>query len=321
MNFGIWIEPEMVNPDSDLYRIHPEWILRYETREPITGRNQYYLDFSNSDVIEYLKICFDKLLTENNITYVKWDMNRYAAEMGASTRKPEEFKELWYHNTRGVYDLRRYLLKKYPRVEFECCASGGGRVDYEALSYFDEYWPSDNTDPLDRLFIQENYSLIYPIKYMRTFLTDDIWMDDRKTPVRFGMHSAMCGALGIGSDLSSKTDEELAEIGAYIAAYKGIRDTVQFGKFYRLKSLNRDEIHAVQYVAPKKAVLFAFLDRELYGKKEFSVKLRGLEDTGVYQFEQDGITLEKTGAFLMYHGLLLSLKGDYASDMIVFTQE
>lgn len=321
MTFGIWIEPEMVNPDSDLYRKHPDWIFRYSTREIITSRNQYYLDFSNPDVIMYLKGCFDKLLAENNIAYIKWDMNRYIAEMGSSTCNPGEFKELWLRNTRGVYELRGYLLEKYPQVEFEACASGGGRVDYQALAFFDEFWPSDNTDPLDRLFIQENYSLVYPIKYMRAWLTDDFGMDDRKIPLRFGMHSAMCGSLGIGCDLNKRTAEEQEEIAGYIAEYKLLRDTIQFGELHRLKSLIRDEIQAVQYTGKKQTVLFVFLERERYGKKDHHIKLRGLDPNGKYRFTQDGIFYEKTGAFLMQNGLYLTLKGDYASDMIVFTHD
>jgi alpha-galactosidase len=319
MSFGIWIEPEMVNPDSDLYRAHPDWILRYGSREVITRRNQYYLDCSNPLVIQYLKNCFDKLFAKYNIAYIKWDMNRYVAEMGSVTRPPQEFKEMWRFNTQAVYELRSYLLKKYPQVEFESCASGGGRVDYCAMAYFDEFWPSDNTDPLDRLFIQEHYSLIYPVKYMRTWLTETFRMDDRNIPLRFGIHCAMCGSLGIGIDINKKTEEERVEISGYITRYKSIRKTVQFGDLYRLKSLMRDEIHAVQYVYKEQAVLFVFLDHERYGKKDYPLQLRGLESDTVYRFEQDGQVLEKSGAFLMQKGLFLTLKGDYASDMIVFT--
>lgn len=318
MSFGIWIEPEMVNPDSGLYRAHPDWILRYGSREVISRRNQYYLDCSNPRVIQYLKDCFDKLFAEYNIAYIKWDMNRYAGEMGSLTRPPEEFKEMWHLNTQGAYELRSYLLKKYPHVEFEACAAGGGRVDYCAMAFFDEFWPSDNTDPLDRLFIQEHYSLIYPVKYMRAWFTGSFSINDRNIPLRFGMHCAMCGSLGIGTDLNKESGEELAEIAGYIAQYKNIRETIQFGDLYRLKSLSRDEIHAVQYVCREQAVLFVFLDHERYGKKEHPLRLRGLEAGAVYRFEQDGRAFEKSGAFLMQNGLLITLAGDYASDMIVF---
>jgi alpha-galactosidase len=320
MSFGIWIEPEMVNPDSDLYRAHPDWILRYGSREVITRRNQYYLDCSNPLVIRYLKDCFDKLFAEYNLAYIKWDMNRYVAEMGSLTRSPEEFKGMWHLNTQGVYELRSYLLKKYPHVEFESCASGGGRVDYCTMACFDEFWPSDNTDPLDRLFIQEHYSLIYPIKHMRAWFTDVFGMDNRNIPLRFGMYCAMCGSLGIGVDLNKKSEEERAEIAGYITQYKKIRETIQFGDLYRLKSLTRDEIHAVQYVHKEQAVLFVFLDHERYGKKDYPLRLRGLEPGVIYRFEQDGRPVEKSGAFLMQKGLLLTLKGDYASDMILFAR-
>jgi alpha-galactosidase len=129
----------------------------------------------------------------------------------------------------------------------------------------------------------------------------------------------MCGSLGIGCDLNKRTAEEQEEIAGYISAYKGLRDTIQVGELHRLKSLSRDEIQAVQYVDKKQAVLFVFLERERYGKKDYHLKLRGLDPNGVYYFVQDGISCEKTGAFLMQNGLYLTLKGDYASDMIVFT--
>lgn len=121
-------------------------------------------------------------------------------------------------------------------------------MDYGALERFDEYWPSDNTDPLDRLFIQEAYSYFYPVKYMRAWLTDDFGMNQRKLPLAFSMHSSMCGALGIGIDLNRASDEKLTEIAGYIADYKKVRNTVQFGELYRLSSLKTASLQAVQYV-------------------------------------------------------------------------
>ena len=118
------------------------------------GRNQYELDMSNPEVVDYLIGLFDKLLAENNISYIKWDMNRYAAEMGSANYDKSQWKELWFRNTQGVYRLAEELRKRHPHVEFEACASGGGRVDYGAMKYFDEYWPSDNTDAYDRLYLQ-----------------------------------------------------------------------------------------------------------------------------------------------------------------------
>lgn len=320
MKFGIWIEPEMVNPRSRLFEAHPDWILAYPGREVLMGRNQYELDMSNQAVVDYLIDIFDKLLTQNEIEYIKWDMNRYAAEVGSAAWLKEEWKELHFRNTMGVYRLIRELRARHPQVEFEACASGGGRVDYGAMRYFDEYWPSDNTDPLDRLFMQESYSYFYPIKYMRAWLTDDFGMNQRAIPLQFAMHCSMCGTLGIGIDLNAATEERRDQIASYIKAYKEVREVIQFGALYRLKSLQDGDIQAVQYGLGERQVVFLFLDHERYGRRHHTVKLRGLKEEQVYRYEADGQVFEKTGAFLMHHGLEVTLQGDYDSRMVVIRE-
>ena len=321
MKFGLWIEPEMVNPKSRLFSKHPEWVLSYPNREILMGRNQYELDMANPEVVDYLIQVLDELLSENAIDYIKWDMNRYLSEAGSPTREPRQWKELHFRSTEGVYRLAEELKKRHPKVELEACASGGGRVDYGALERFDEYWPSDNTDPLDRLFIQEAYSYFYPVKYMRAWLTDDFGMNQRKIPLHFSMHSSMCGALGIGIDLNWASDEKLQEIAGYIADYKKIRNTVQFGDLYRLSSLKNAPLQAVQYVLDGQSALFLFLDHERFGKTWHSVKLRGLKENALYEYELEGKILRKTGAYLMQFGLSLHMKGDYDSHLIIFTEK
>lgn len=320
MKFGIWIEPEMVNPKSILFREHPEWIYAYPTREVLMGRNQYELDMSNPKVVDYLFEAFDNLLSKYEIEYIKWDMNRYAAEMGSGSWDTSMWKELHFRNTQGFYTLIKKLRERHPKVEFEACASGGGRVDFGAMRYFDEYWPSDNTDPLDRLFIQEAYSYIYPIKYMRAWLVDDFGMNHRNIPLNFSLHSAMCGSLGIGINLNQSSDEKLKEISSYVEAYKKVREVIQFGKVYRLSSLKKNPVQGVQYVKEEKSVLFLFGDHERYGNASHSIKLRGLKENSRYQFEQDGKVCIKTGEFLMNYGLEIKLYGDYDSRMIVFAE-
>lgn len=316
MKFGLWIEPEMTNKKSRLFEEHPDWIYCYPTREVLMGRNQYELDMSNPDVVDYLIGLFDKLLLENNIEYIKWDMNRYAAEMGSKNCASSQWKELWFRNTQGVFRLIRELRQRHPHVEFEACASGGGRVDYGAMKYFDEYWPSDNTDALDRLYMQEWYSYIYPVKYMRAWLTDDFGMDQRKIPLQFSMYSAMCGSLGIGTDLNKTSDERLEALAEYIKVYKEIRETVQLGDVYRLSSFNDGDLHAVQYVRGKESAVFAFLDHERYGNALYNLKLRGLRPEKRYSLVINGNENTKTGAFLMQAGISLILKGDYDSLLI-----
>lgn len=321
MKFGVWIEPEMVNRKSNLFIEHPDWIYAYPNREVLMGRNQYMLDMSNQEVVEYLIEIFDKLIEENGIEYIKWDMNRYAAEIGSELEKSGQWKELHYRNTMGIYRLVRELRKRHPGVEFEACASGGGRVDFGSMRYFDEYWPSDNTDPLDRLFIQESYSYLYPVKYMRAWLTDDFGMNRRQIPLKFSLYSAMCGALGIGINLNEASDEKLEEIAVYIRQYKQIRDVIQFGKLYRISSLRNQPLQVVQYVKENQSVVFFFLDHERYGNEFYSVKLRGLEENKIYSYEIAGKTYEKTGSFLMNRGMDIRLSGDYDSSMVVLTEK
>lgn len=320
MRFGLWIEPEMVNPASSLYRQHPDWIYRYQTREVLMGRNQYMLDMSRQEVLDYLTECLDALLTENDITYIKWDMNRYASEMGSAALPQEEWKSLWHRHSLGMFRLIRTLRERHPRVEFEACAAGGGRVDYGAMGWFDEYWPSDNTDPLDRLRIQEDYSLMYPVKYMRAWLTDDFGMDERRIPLSFAMHASMCGSLGIGTDLNRTPEDKREEIRGYVEEYKRIRSTVQLGRLYRLASMKQGDIQCVQYVGEKQSAVFVFLDHERFGEPEHRLYLRGLKENGRYRFVLDGRKLVKSGAWLMHAGIAVRLRGDYDSRLLILEE-
>lgn len=320
MRFGLWIEPEMVNPASELYRRHPDWIYRYQTREVLMGRNQYMLDMSRQEVLDYLTECLDALLTENDITYIKWDMNRYASEMGSASLPQEEWKSLWHRHSLGMLRLIRTLRERHPRVEFEACAAGGGRVDYGTMAWFDEYWPSDNTDPLDRLRIQEDYSLMYPVKYMRAWLTDDFGMDGRQIPLSFAMHVSMCGSLGIGTDLNRTPEEKREEIRGYVEEYKRIRSTVQLGRLYRLASMKQGDIQCVQYVGERQSAVFVFLDHERFGEPEHRIYLRGLKENGRYRFTLDGKELVKSGAWLMHAGIAVRLRGDYDSRLLILEE-
>jgi alpha-galactosidase len=308
MKFGIWIEPEMVNPDSDLYRAHPDWVYRYPTREVMKRRNQYMLDMTNPNVIAYLTSLFDKLLSENNIAYIKWDYNRAMGEC-ASSHNIKGSKEIWVRNVQGFYQLAQTLRANHPHVEFEACAGGGGRVDFGCLTRFDEYWPSDNTDGIDRLYIQEGYSLLYPVKCMRAWVTHE-----GNLPLNFRADSSMCGALGIGLDLTKSTPEELAELKEKIVQYKRIRDTVQFGDVYRLQSLKlHDPIQAVQYEKDGHAVLFAFLVHTAFYRSQYNVRMKGLAAEGLYKYRMGGAEHVKSGAYLMNRGLDLPLRRNFDS--------
>ena len=293
MKFGLWIEPEMVNPDSDLYRAHPDWIYRYERREVITGRHQYTLNMTNPDVVNYLIATFDDLLTRYGIDYIKWDMNRPMAEainaVGADGM-------VWHEHSEGVMRLAHELRARHPQVEFEACAGGGSRVNYETMSVFDEFWPSDNVNPLERYAIQLGYSYFYPAKYMRAWITDD----DR-VPLEMRSKCAMCGSYGIGTNLNANTPEELATMKADIVLYKRIRPLVQFGKLYRLHSELRGGYLAWQYVKDGHAAVITLVDHVHDGVPE--IRLEGLEPDALYKVGEGSKARTLSGAYLMNHGI------------------
>ena len=319
MSFGLWIEPEMTNEDSDLFRQHPNWVYRYENRPILTSRNQYVLDMTNPQVIEYLYNAFHKLLTQNDIAFIKWDMNRYAFEVGTSTLPAQEYQSIWYRHVKGVYQLIDRLRKAHTHVEWECCASGGGRVDYGAMAFFDEFWPSDNTDPLDRLLIQWGYSFLYPIKYMRAWLTHGGALNKRTFSTDFYAHAAMCGNFGISRDLLKADDEEIKKMTDYVLQYKKIRDVVQLGDLYRLTSFASSPLQAVQYVLEGKSVLFAFVTATHFGRPYHHIKLKGLAPHKQYRYTLKDQSYEKSGQWLMNHGIHLLLEGAFTSSLIEFT--
>lgn len=305
MKFGLWIEPEMVNPDSDLYRAHPDWIYRYERREVITGRHQYTLNMTNPDVVNYLIVTFDDLLTRYGIDYIKWDMNRPMAEainaVGADGM-------VWHEHSEGVMRLAHELRARHPQVEFEACAGGGSRVNYETMSVFDEFWPSDNVNPLERYAIQLGYSYFYPAKYMRAWITDD----DR-VPLEMRSKCAMCGSYGIGTNLNANTPEELATMKADIALYKRIRPLVQFGELYRLHSELRGGYLAWQYVKDGHAAVITLVDHMHDGVPE--IRLEGLEPDALYKVGEGGETRTLSGAYLMNHGIRTTEAHDRAGSV------
>lgn len=274
------------------------------------------LDLTNPEVIGFIIGFIDKLLNENNISYIKWDMNRALGECGCAHLDKEEFRSIWYRHVQGFYSIIETLREKHPEVEFEACASGGGRVDFGCMSRFDEFWTSDNTDPIDRLSIQETYSLLYPPKYMRTWITDAADNDNRRVPLSFRAHCAMCGALGIGMDLNRVGGGKLKELAGYVEEYKAIRSVVQFGRLARLKSCHRDDFHALQYDKDGEAVVFVFLTLRSRGKYEYTLKLVNLKEDVLYRFVLDGKEQCLSGSYLMYHGLALRMAADFTSKCI-----
>ncbi len=280
MKFGLWVEPEMVNADSDLYRQHPDWILHFAGRPRSEARNQLILDFGRPEVIEHIYDALDRLLAEYPIEFIKWDMNRYASEPGSAAGKT-----IWRRHTAGVYSLMDRLRQKYPALDIQSCASGGGRVDLGILARTDQVWTSDNTDALDRIRIQEGYSLAYPARAMEAWVTHaQNHQTGRISPLSLRFDVAMRGALGIGSNLNELDEAELAEYASHIAFYKQIRHVIQNGDLYRLQRLEEFGASVIEYVLPNgsEAVYsVAVLEHQL-GWFRPAPPLRGLNPQATY---------------------------------------
>lgn len=325
MDFGLWVEPEMVNPDSDLYRQHPDWAMHFPDRPRTEARNQLVLNVARNDVKKYIFGWLDKLVSENNIKFLKWDANRNFAEPGWPEEPIAKQKEIWVQYTRNVYEIIDRLRAKHPQLEIESCSGGGGRVDLGIMSRVEQVWTSDNTEAFDRLRIQEGFSYAYAPQVMMAWVTDVPNFNGRSTPLQYRFLVAMMGSLGIGSNLNkfSAADGETAT--RMIAYYKTIRNTVQRGRLYRLFSPREGDLTANQYTATdgSQIVLFAFLHSQQFGRPAPTIRLRALDEKAVYRVKTiDDKLREKfetvSGAYLMNHGVNLQLRGDYDSTSILF---
>ena len=311
MDFGLWVEPEMVNPDSDLYRAHPDWAYHFPHRHADELRHQLVLNMTRSDVQTYILDCLDRLLTDHNIRYIKWDMNRPFSQVGAENLADPKMYS--YLHTMAVYRIVDELKRRHPAVQFESCASGGGRCDLGAISHFDQVWTSDNTDGIDRMIIQKGYSMLHPIKTMRAWVTDIAGIN-KPCSLDFRFHIAMQGALGLGGNLEKYSPEELEICRRNVALYKEIRPLVQFGDLYRILDADRDEVLCNQYVSRDKmqAVLFLSARGTRFFKKKMNLRFAGLAPDKAYAFTLDGVAYKKGGAFLMEVGLPVCVRGaDY----------
>ncbi|MDO8686258.1 MAG: alpha-galactosidase [Clostridiales bacterium] len=313
MKFGIWVEPEMVNPDSDLYRKHPDWVYHFPDRERSEFRNQLVLNLGREDVKQFILDMMDELMSDNDISFVKWDMNRYFSEPGWPEAPASKHKEVWIRHVEGLYEIWRILNEKYPKVTFESCSGGGGRIDLGIMRYADQFWVSDNCNAFDRLQINEGYTYAYHAKAMASWVVDGPWKS-----FKYRFHCAMMGALGIAMNLNKLTEEELDATRQFIQQYKEISATVQEGDLYRLLSPRSSMGAVVQYVNKVKtqAVVFAF--RHIYQLSLYlpPIRLKGLDPEGEYFSETLNIT--RSGASLMNRGIEIKLNENFSSQLIVF---
>ncbi len=321
MDFGLWVEPEMVNPDSDLYRKHPDWVFNFTGRPRSEQRNQLVLNLARPDVRDYVFGFLDDLLSHNQIAFLKWDYNRNWSEPGWPAVAPDEQEAVNVEYVHNLYGILRELRKKHPQVEIESCSGGGGRVDLGILGLTDEVWPSDNTDPFDRLKIQDGFTYPYTPGIMMAWVTDSpTWANNRSTTVAYRFLSSMQGSLGVGANLNKWTPSEFETAKQMIAAYKQVRETVQHGSLYRLISPREgSEVSVTESVAidKKQGVLFAFLHSSQMGYPFPRVYLRGLDPKANYRVTPIAGVLMKdspaiaSGSYWMSHGVDVNLRGDF----------
>lgn len=247
LDFGLWVEPEAVSPTSRLYTAHPEWVYRIDGRPARLVRNQLLLDLGRTDVQDFVVTTLDRLLTEYDISYLKWDMNRPPTERGRPGAGPADRLDLDAGHVAGYLRVLDHLRTAHPDVTVEGCAGGGGRTDHATLARTDVVWPSDNTAPLDRLRVQYGFLHAHAPHVMSSWVSDAPGVfDPRPRSLAFRFVNAMCGVLGVGADLRAWTPQQRAEAARWIARYKEVRDVVHHGEA-RLLGTPEDSTCGVQY--------------------------------------------------------------------------
>ena len=324
MKFGIWVEPEMVNPKSELAENHPDWIIqRNNSRKPLLTRNQLLLDLSNPKVQDFVFGVVDNLLEKHKrILYIKWDANRHIQNFGSTYLDATKQSHLWIDYTRGLESVFNRLRKKYPEKLFQACASGGGRVDFSSMKNTHEFWASDNTDPYERLFIQWGTNHVYPPIATAAHVTKSPnHQTGRETSLKFRFDVAFGGRLGMELHPDDLEPEQVEFAKAAIHLYKEIRPIIQFGDLYRLQSPYDDDGYAsINYVSQdqSEAVLMVY-SHEFHRRKERAiVRMKGLREKSLYKITELNNNTPKShttfndkvvsGSVLMYTGFKVNLK-------------
>lgn len=328
MKFGLWVEPENVNPNSDVAMAHPNWIFQFPNRPGNPHRK--VLNLAREDVYQYLLNTFTKLLKENDIDFIKWDQNNALSEPGWPDAPAYLQREVRMRHISNVYRLVDELRKRFPKVLFESCSGGGGRVDMGMLSHMDQTWLSDNTDPLDRLFIQYGYLSMMPANTMVSWVTSTT--RHQPLPLSFRFDVSMTGVLGIGNDIRKWTPAEKEIAKSKIALYKKIRPVVQQGVLYRLVSPFENNRCALQYNATdgKSSVLFCYnMAQYLAGSNYLDrgsniLKLKGLNPDRQYRIIKTTDPNDKgmvyRGDFLMDIGIVWPVKNAFDSQILLIDQ-
>lgn len=323
LEFGIWMEPEMVSPDSELYRTHPDWVIQAPGHKPQLARNQLVLDLSRREVQDYIIKAVDRILCEAPVTYLKWDMNRNITEWYSGELMADRQKELGHRYVLGLYRVLEHITKAHPQVLFEGCAGGGGRFDPGMLYYMPQIWTSDDTDGIERLSIQYGNSLIYPSIAMTAHVSAcPNHMTGRNTPLSQRAVTAMAGNLGYELDLNRLSTEEQEKIKEQISFYKQYREVIQKGKLYRL--MEKGNQRAWMYVSEDGAQAVVSFVQVLNHANTVPkrLKLEGLDTEAYYEVRrvcpEDGDPVIRRGQALIQIGLALDRPdGDFYGEQWV----
>ncbi len=323
LQFGIWFEPEMISPDSDLYRAHPDWAIQIAGRTPSQSRTQYVLDLSRKEIVDYAYNCVADILRSAPIAYVKWDMNRQLCDIGSACLGRESQGELMHRYVLGVYEMQERLVTEFPELLLENCSGGGARFDPGMLYYSPQIWCSDDVDAMERLRIQEGTALIYPLSTMGAHVGDcPNHIVGRNTPFDTRAHVAMAGTFGYELDITKIAEEERAKIPAQVEEYHRYQPLMQRGDYYRLASWSDRKPYDCWEVAAKDGseALVTFVqvlaEPNMHSRAVF---LRGLQEDAEYALE--GTEEVYGGDELMCCGYLVpSEQGDFVSRLYHFVR-
>jgi alpha-galactosidase len=292
VKFGIWVEPEMVNPKSELYQKHPDWVVKQPNREEYYFRNQLELDLANSAVQDFVFHIIDSLFIKDpKLAYIKWDCNAVIYNAYSAYLKHDQ-SQFYVDYVEGLYSVLKRIRQKYPDVPMMLCSGGGGRVDYNALQYFTEYWPSDNTDPIERIFIQWEYSYFYPAMASANHVTN--W---GKEPLKFRVDVAMMGKLGFDIPVSKLGAIDLQFCQNAIKTYDSLKPIIWHGEQYRLLNPRESNVASVMYIDSNKtsAVMFNYLVNYRYDQGQKSpIRLKGLDPAKRYKLTEVNLYPGKT---------------------------
>jgi len=314
LQFGLWLEPEMVSPNSDLYRSHPDWCIHVPGRSRTEGRRQLILDLSRQEVCDYVIDAVSQVLKSCPICYVKWDMNRNMTEMPA--------KGYAHRYILGLYRVLEALTNRFPDVLFESCSGGGGRFDAGMLYYMPQTWTSDDTDAVERLFIQEGTSLAYPLSAMGAHISAvPNHQVGRVSPIDLRSKVAMMGRYGLELDLGKLSQEELDFLAREIALYKTYQQVIHRGSFYRIASPYADRFAAYQVVSQDEKTVMLFLISITANPNQPPVwfHMQGLDPDGSYKNTATGRSYK--GSTLMYAGVPCTRRGDKEAELLIFQKQ